>query len=160
MGASAPIILIFRNECLVSILWKYFIEEVMDMKKTFLIFALLVLIPSLLSAGEYESKGKAGDYTMVVRIDKNPPGMGNNAMNIYITDKNQRAVTDAHVKVRYLMPSLPGKPPMMEYDTEATLRDNHYLAHMNLSMAGKWSVIVSVIRAGKTGTMTFSFFVK
>ena len=130
------------------------------MKKTFLIFALLVLIPSFLSAGEYESKGKAGDYTVVVKIDKNPPGMGNNTMDIYITDKNQRPVTDAHVKVHYLMPSLPGKPPMMEYDTEATLRDNHYLARMNLSMAGKWSVIVSVIRAGKTGTMTFSFFVK
>jgi len=130
------------------------------MKRIFLILALLVLIPSLLPAGEYESKGKAGDYSVVVRIDKNPPGMGNNIMNIYITDKNQQSVTDARVKVHYLMPSLPGKPPMMEYDTEAALRDNHYLARMNLSMAGKWSVIVSVIRAGKTGTMTFSFFVK
>jgi len=131
------------------------------MKRTLLIFILLVVMPSfLVLAGEYEIKGKTGNYIVKVAIDKNPPERGNNNMTIYITDSAQRPVTDARVKVNYLMPSLPGRPPMMDYNTEATLSGNHYLAKMNLSMAGEWTIILGVSRAGKTETMKFSFFVK
>ena len=131
------------------------------MKRMLLVSILLVITPSFLAlASEYERKGKAGDYGVEVRIDKNPPGRGNNNMTIFITDSAQRPVTDARVKVNYLMPSLPGRPPMMDYNTEATLSGNHYLAKMNLSMAGEWTIILGVSRAGKTETMKFSFFVK
>ena len=131
------------------------------MKRTLLLFILLVVMPSfLVLAGAYEIKGKTGNYIVKVGIDKNPPERGNNNMTIYITDSAQRPVTDAHVKVNYLMPSLPGRPPMMDYNTEATLSGNHYLAKMNLSMAGEWTIILGVSRAGKTETMKFSFFVK
>jgi hypothetical protein len=122
---------------------------------------LLVLKPSFLAlANDYERKGKAGDYGVEVRIDKNPPGGGNDNMSIYITDKAQRPVTDALVKVNYLMPSLPGRPSMMAYNTEATLSGNHYLAKLNLSMAGEWIIILRVTRAGKTETIRFSFVLK
>jgi hypothetical protein len=132
------------------------------MEKGLLVFLLLLLITSPLSAqaGNYENKGAAGDYTVVIRIDKNPPGRGNNNMAVYITDRAQQPVTDARVKVNYLMPSLPGRPPMMNYNTEATLSGDHYLAKMNLSMAGKWSIILGVSRAGKSETVQFSFVVK
>jgi len=131
------------------------------MKRMLFILMLLVLTPSFLAlASDYERKGKAGVYGVEVRIDKNPPGRGNNNMTIFITDSAQRPVTDARVKVNYLMPSLPGRPPMMDYNTEATLSGSHYLAKMNLSMAGEWTIILGVSRAGKTETMKFSFFVK
>ena len=131
------------------------------MKRMLLVFMLLVLTPSFLAlASDYERKGKAGDYGVEVRIDKNPPGRGNNNMTIYIMDSAQQPVTDARVKVNYLMPSLPGRPPMMDYNTEATLSGNHYLAKMNLSMSGEWTIILGVTRAGKTETMRFSFEVK
>lgn len=131
------------------------------MKRMLLVFMLLVLTPSIMAlASDYARKGKAGDYGVEVRIDKNTPGGGNENMSIYITDRTQRPVTDALVKVNYLMPSLPGRPPMMDYNTEATLNGNHYLAKLNLSMAGEWIIIVGVTRAGKTETVRFSFVLK
>lgn len=131
------------------------------MKRMLLVFMLLALTPSFLAlASDYEKKGKAGDYGVEVRIDKNPPGRGNNNMSIYVKNRAGQPVTDASVKVNYLMPSLPGRPPMMDYNTEAALSGNHYLAKMNLSMAGEWTVVLGVTRAGKTETMQFSFVVK
>jgi hypothetical protein len=131
------------------------------MKRTLLISMLLVImLPFLALANEYEIKGKAGNYIVEVRIDKNPPDRGNNNMSIYIKDRAFKPVTEAHVEVQYLMPSFPGKPPMMEYKTVAKLSGNHYLAQIDLSMAGEWTVILGVTRVGKTETMQFSFVVK
>ena len=131
------------------------------MKKTLLVSMLFVIIlPFLVLANEYEIKGKAGNYIVEVRIDKNPPGRGNNNMSVSIEDEAFKPVTNAHVAVHYLMPSLPGRAPMMEYNTAAKLSGNHYLAQMDLSMAGEWIVILGVNRAGKTENMQFSFTVK
>lgn len=131
------------------------------MKRTLLISMLLVImLPFLAFGNEYKIEGKAGDYTVKVRIDKNPPGRGNNNMNIFIKDGTQRPITDARVEVQYLMYSFPGKPSMMKYNTVARLSGNHYLAQIDLSMAGEWTIIVGVTRAEKTETMQFSFVVK
>jgi hypothetical protein len=132
------------------------------MKRALLFSMLLVVIPSfLLLATEYKIKGKAGNYSMEVRFDKNQPGRGNNNISIYIIeDRTHQPVTDAHVEVRYFMPSFPGKEPMMEDNAPASLTGDHYLAKADLSMVGRWTVIISVNRAGKTGTMQFSFVVK
>jgi hypothetical protein len=81
-------------------------------------------------------------------------------VSIYIKDGAQEFITDANVEVHYFMPSLPGKPPMMEHNTIAKLSGNHYLTQMDLSMQGEWTVTLGVTRAGKTETMKFSFFVK
>jgi hypothetical protein len=81
-------------------------------------------------------------------------------MSIYIKDEIQKPIIDAKIGVQYLMPSLPGKEPMMESDTAAKLSGNHYLAQIDLSMSGKWTIIISVNRTGKTETMQFSFVVK
>jgi hypothetical protein len=48
----------------------------------------------------------------------------------------------------------------MDYNTEATLSGNHYLAKLNLSMAGEWIIILDVTQAGKTETIQFSFVSK
>ena len=131
------------------------------MKRIFLLSMLLVIVPVFMAlANEYKVKGKAGNYSVEVRFDKNPPGRGNNNMSIYIKDKALQPVTDAHVEVRYLMPSFPGKEPMMENNTTAKLSGDHYLAQIDLSMAGRWTIIINVNRAGKTETMQFSFVVK
>jgi len=131
------------------------------MKKMFLILMILVAVPSLQAlANEYAEKGKAGNFNVEVKMDRNPPGRGNNDMRIYIEDKGRQPVTDAHVEVQYLMPSFPGRAPMMEYNTIAKISGTHYRAQMDLNMAGEWTVILSVARAGKTETMQFSFVVK
>lgn len=131
------------------------------MKRMLFVFMLLVLTPSFPAlASDYEMKGKAGDYNVEVRIDKKTPRGSNDNMSIYITDRAQQPVTDALVNVNYLMPSLPGRPLMMDYKTEATPSGNHYSAKMNLSMAGEWIIILGVTRAGKTETIRFSFVLK
>jgi hypothetical protein len=131
------------------------------MKRVLFFSMLLIIVPSFLAlANEYKIKGKTGNYNVEVRFDKNPPGRGNNNISIYIADKALQPVTNAHVEVRYLMPSFPGKEPMMEDNTAAKLSGNHYLAQIDLSMAGKWTIIINVNWAGKTETMQFSFVVK
>jgi hypothetical protein len=131
------------------------------MKRVLLFSMLLIIVPSFLAlANGYKIKGKAGNYNVEVKFDKNQPDKGNNNISIYIKDKALQPVNDALVGVRYFMPSFPGKEPMMEDNTPASLTDDHYSAKAHLSMAGKWTVIISVNRAGQTGTMQFSFVVK
>jgi hypothetical protein len=131
------------------------------MKRVVFFSMLLIIVPSFLTlANEYKIKEKAGDYNVEIRIDKNPPGKSNNNINIYIEDKAMQPVTDAHVGVRYFMPSFPGKAPMMDNITTAKLSGNHYVVQIDLSMAGRWTVVISVDRAGQTGTMQFSFVVR
>jgi hypothetical protein len=131
-------------------------------KKLILLAIALAVMPSFLAlASEYEVKGKAGNYNVEVRMDKNPPARGNNNMDVVITDAAGKPITGAEVGVEYSMPSFyPGRPPMMKYDTTAKPRDHAYLAQINLSMAGKWTVVLRVTHSGKTDTMEFSFVVK
>ena len=130
------------------------------MKKSFILAIVFIIMSSLALASEYEVKGKAEDYNIDVRFDKNPPDRGYNNIDVVITDKTSKPVNDAQVDIEYLMPSFyPGKAPMMKYDTTAKLSDHHYLARIDLSMAGEWTVILKVTRAGKTETMQFTFVV-
>jgi hypothetical protein len=131
------------------------------MKKMFLVSIVLAIIPSFLAlASEYEIKGKAGDYNVEVRIDKNPLARGYNNMDVVITDAVAEVVTDAQVEIEYLMPSLPGKAPMMKYSTVAKPSDHHYLARLNLAMNGVWNIIISLTRARKTDAMEFTIVVQ
>jgi hypothetical protein len=127
-------------------------------KELFLVAMALLILPTFLArANDYEVKGRAGDYNIVVRMDKNPPARGYNNMDVAITDGSAKPVTDAKVHVEYLMPSLPGRPPMMEYSATVKPSGHHYSAQLDLSMSGKWTVVLKVTRAGKTDTMEFSF---
>src|SRR5208282_533775 len=81
------------------------------MNKTLLLtMALLLVIAGAAYAKGIELKQKAGDYNVEVRLDKNPPVVGNNNMEIEITDASGRSVTDAKVIVNYSMPAMPGMP--------------------------------------------------
>ena len=46
-------------------------------------------------AGEYTVQKKAGDYTVDIRMDKNPPVVGANQVEVAVKDKAGKAVTDA-----------------------------------------------------------------
>jgi hypothetical protein len=132
------------------------------MKRLFLLVTIvLVILPAFLAfASEYVVKGKAGDYNVTVRIDRNPPARGYNNLDVVITDATGKPVTDAGVQVEYLMPSFPGRPPMMKYSTAAKQSDHHYVAQIDLSMDGVWNLLLKVTREGKTDTMEFTFVVR
>jgi len=116
---------------------------------------VLLFVAGIAYAKEYEVQKRAGDYNVEVRIDKNPPIVGDNDVTIEVKDSSGKYVTDAKVKVDYSMPAMPGMPAM-NYKTDAELKGNEYKAKINLSMSGSWNVAVKITRAGKTATMKFS----
>ena len=125
------------------------------------LIALIVFLTAAFAYGkDYEVKGKAGNYSLEVLFDKNPSVKGEHRLEINIMDAAMKPVTDATVIVKYLMPTLGNRPPMMEYETAATREGTAYKALVNLSMVGEWTFIVEVTRAGKTEAMKFSFFVR
>jgi len=124
--------------------------------KRFAVFTfILLLIAGIAYAKDYEVKKKAGEYDVEVRIDRNPPIVGDNNITIEVKDVSGKHVTDAKVKVEYSMPAMPGMPAM-NYKTNAELKGNEYKARMNLSMSGSWNIAVKVTRDGKTSTMRFT----
>lgn len=125
------------------------------MKKIVLFTLGLLLIAGIAYSKDYEVKKKMGEYDVEVKIDKNPPVVGENGITIKIKDSTGKDVTDAKVTVEYSMPPMPGMPPM-DYKTDTTLKGNKYRASMNLSMSGAWNIAVKLTRAGKTLKMKFT----
>jgi hypothetical protein len=120
---------------------------------------ILVLAFGLANARDYEMTKKAGDYTVQIKIDKNPPVTGINKIDIAIKDAAGKTVTDAAVAVDYGMPAMPGMGAM-NYKTTATLKGESYLATANFSMAGPWFVNIKISRSGKTQTVKLNVDVK
>ncbi|MBP1711489.1 MAG: copper resistance protein, partial [Deltaproteobacteria bacterium] len=102
---------------------------------------------------------KAGEYTVLVTIDKNPPVTGKNNMAVGIKDAAGKDVTDATVVIDYGMPAMPGMPAM-NYKAGASLKDKRYVATVDFSMSGPWSVSIKITRAGKTQSVKLNVDVK
>jgi nitrogen fixation protein FixH len=125
------------------------------MKKLLMIGFAMLLSTGVALAKDYEVKKKAGDFDVVVTIDKNPPVTGDNGVTVSVKDAAGKAVKDAKVVIDYSMPAMPGMPPM-NYKADAMLRGDVYTATMNLSMAGPWNVAVKISAGSKTGSMKFT----
>jgi uncharacterized protein YceK len=130
------------------------------MRRVTLFLAVLVLLTGCVSvyAKDYEMTKKVGEYTVLVTIDKNPPVTGINKMMISIQDA-KGVITDAVVAIDYGMPAMPGMPPM-NYKTTGVLKGKSYLASINFSTAGPWSVVVKITRGGKTQSVKLNVDVK
>jgi hypothetical protein len=125
------------------------------MKKMVSIAVVLFLAASAAFAKDYEVSKKAGEFDVVVMIDKNPPVTGDNGVRITVKDKLGHHVRDAKVAVDYSMPAMPGMPPM-NYKADAIAKGDGYAATMNLSMAGPWNIVVKISAGGKNGSMKFT----
>jgi hypothetical protein len=119
------------------------------MKRLATALIILLLAAGLVYAKDYTVKKKAGSYTVQVKLDKNPPVTGQNRMEISIQDTAGANVTDATVAVDYGMPAMPGMPAM-NYKEKTELKGSRYLATLNFSMSGAWTVTIKITRAGKT----------
>jgi hypothetical protein len=125
------------------------------MKRLMTMMVAILLITGIAYAKDYEVTKKAGEYNVIVKIDKNPPVVGDNNMKIDIKDASGKSVKDAKVKVEYSMPAMPGMPAM-NYKTNAELKDNTYNTKINLSMTGPWNIAVKITKGGKKASMKFS----
>ncbi len=120
---------------------------------TVLLMVLLAVGPAL--AKEYTAQKKAGDYVVDIKMDKDPPVVGTNNVEIAITDKAGKPVTDAKVQMSASMPAMPGMPAM-ENKGEAKLDGVKYKTKIDLSMGGSWNMNVRITVGGKTTTVKFT----
>jgi len=125
------------------------------MKKIAAITMVFLMIAGVAYAKSYDVTRKAGDYTVDIRMDKNPPVVGANKIEIVVKDAAGKAVTDAMVLVDYGMPAMPGHPAM-GYKTDAQLKGGVYQAVLNISMKGPWTITVRITRAGKAASAKFT----
>jgi hypothetical protein len=125
------------------------------MKKLAVIAMMLLFVAGVAYAKDYEVKKKAGDYQVEVKLDRNPPVVGENKVIVEVRDASGKYVADANVKIEYSMPAMPGMPPM-NYKADAERTGDDYRAKMNLSMAGSWNVTVKITKGGKTSSMKFN----
>jgi hypothetical protein len=118
---------------------------------SWLVVVLVVLVAGTAFAGEYAVQKKAGDYTVDIRMDKNPPVVGANQVEVAVKDKAGKAVTEAKVQVIASMPAMPGMPAM-ENKADAKIDGGKYKAKIDLSMGGSWNMSVRITQGGKTST--------
>jgi hypothetical protein len=138
--------------------------------ENWLVVVLAVFVAGTVFAKEYndqEKKGvqgpqevqglqaKAGDYLVAIKMDKGPPVVGANNIEIVVTDKGGKAVTDAQVLVTASMPAMSGMPAV-EKKTEAKPDGGKYKAKIDLSQGGSWNMYVRVIQGSKTSTAKFT----
>ena len=112
---------------------------------------ILICLASAAHAKGYEATKKAGGYEVEIRIDKNPPVVGDNNIEIEIKRAGGKCVTDAKVLVNYYMPPMPRMAPM-NYKTEAKLKKEKYKATMNFIMSGPWYIAIIINHEGKIST--------
>ena len=125
------------------------------MRKWFLFGLILLLIPGIAIPKGYELKRKAGEYEAEVKIDRYPPVLGDNKIEIEIKDAGGKSITDAKVLVNYYMPPMPRMAPM-NYITDAKLKGEKYKATMNFIMSGPWIIAIKINHAGKISTAKFN----
>jgi hypothetical protein len=123
------------------------------------VMIILLLAAGVVYAKDYEVTKKAGDYNVVVKIDRNPPVAGPNNMEIAITDATGKGVADAKVVISYSMPAMAGMPPM-SYKAEAQLKGSVYKTIVNYSMSGSWNNEIRISRDGKTSSAKFTIDAK
>jgi hypothetical protein len=123
--------------------------------KIITLLVILLLAVSNAQARSLVLSGRAGAYEVEVVIDRNPPILGENGLEIAIKEANGRRVTEAQVLVNYYMPPMPRMAPM-NYRVNAKLKSDTYRASMNLIMAGPWIIAVKISAGGKMTTAKFN----
>lgn len=106
-------------------------------------------------AATLEIKKRAGDYNVEMRIDRNPPVVGDNGLELRIADASGTLLKDADVLVNYYMPPMPRMAPM-NYKAPAKLKKDAYSLRMRLIMAGPWIIVVKITAGGKTTSARFN----
>ena len=129
------------------------------MKRLVSVVCLFFLASGLAYGKGYEVTKKAGEYTVVIRIDKDPPVTGKNEMDVEIRDAGGKNITDAAVEVVYGMPAMPGMPAMF-YKARVNLKDQRYVSPLDFSMTGPWIISVKFKRAGQTKTAKIAIDIK
>jgi hypothetical protein len=116
---------------------------------------IFCLLPGTSVAASLADSKKAGDYVVSILMDRNPPVMGINSLEVEIRGGDGQAVTDAKVLVNYYMPPMPRMAPM-NYRVDAPYKSGKYRVAMNFIMEGPWYIVVKIHHLGKTTSAKFN----
>lgn len=125
------------------------------MKKSIPLGLALLFAAHAAHGRDLELRQKAGGYAFRVTIDRNPPILGDNHVEIEIQDDDGTRITDARVVVNYYMPPMPRMAPM-NYTTRAKWRGESYRATMRIIMAGPWIIRVLATHEGRRAAAKFN----
>ena len=128
-------------------------------KKIFVFILALLSISPATYAKDLVVRKKAGEYLIEARIDRNPPILGENNIEIEIIDASGAHNNDANVMINYYMPPMPRMAPM-NYKTNSKLKGEKYQATMNFIMSGPWIIRILIKSTGKRMTVKFNIDVQ
>jgi hypothetical protein len=119
------------------------------------VLLFIVIAAGAADAGSLEESKRAGEYHVGIRIDRNPPILGINNLEVEIRGADGREIADAKVLVNYYMPPMPRMAPM-NYRVDAPYKGGKYRVAMNFIMEGPWVIAVKINHLGKTTTAKFN----
>jgi hypothetical protein len=125
------------------------------MKKSVLFILIILLMAGIAYGKAFEGAKKSGDYSFEFKMDKNPPVVGKNKIEVVVKDQKGNPITDAKVVVEYSMPAMPGMPAM-NYKQDMELKETRYQATIEIAMAGSWTITIKMNRSGKTTSVKFN----
>jgi hypothetical protein len=127
----------------------------MRVNRIALLTMLLLLATSIASAKGYEVKKEVGGYSVVMKIDRNPPVAGDNNVSIEVTDVASGCACNANVVIEYSRPAMP-RTPALRYTAKTVMKRGRHIAKITLSAAGFWNIAVKITTSDKTWTTNFA----
>ena len=127
---------------------------IMKMKACVLLAILLLSSPNSAYAKGYEIKKEVGGYSVLIKIDRNPPVAGDNNVSIEVTDLSTGCACQANVTIEYSRPALPGSPAL-HYKADTILKRGRHIGRITLPLAGFWNIAVKIRSGEKTWTTNF-----
>ena len=137
------------QSCRFSSLWGHVSVAIL------LVGVICCLMKGSAGAASLADSRKAGDYVVAIQIDRNPPILGVNNLEVEIRGADGSTVADAKVLVNYYMPPMPRMAPM-NYRADAPYKGGKYRVAMNFIMEGPWVIVVKINHAGKTTSAKFN----
>ncbi len=129
--------------------------RILVVKRLLILISVLALMAGIAYGRGYEVKKIVSAYETQVRLDRYPPTVGDNPIEIEIKDASGKSVTDAKVLVNYYMPPMPRMSPM-NFTTEAKLKGESYRTAMKFIMTGPWIIAVKINHGGRISTAKFN----
>jgi hypothetical protein len=147
------------SECEIAKAQTIIPRELFFVRVILVILLIISFMAGIAFAGSFTASKRAGVFLVGIQIDRNPPIIGDNRIEIEIRDASGAIVSDAKVLVNYYMPPMPRMAPM-NYRTDAPFRGGKYRMTMSLIMEGPWVIAVKINFAGKTTTAKFNIDVR
>lgn len=125
-----------------------------------IILMVLFLSVGLAYSMNYEVIKKAGDYSVQVRIDRNPPVVGTNNMMICLKDAAGNDVKGATMTIDYSKPTKKFWTSAKKYNSYALPHENNYHVILEIPEQGLWDVTINIHHKGKSVSTEFRIDVK